>query len=138
MQSREKKIVKQNFKDCVKAFFKGKFEKGLSHLKKLNADLLTDSEYKLFCKINQLYLLGQLVDLPTLHSILTYHGIKSNACQVNFNKLISCLSNHKIIEIYQSILQNNAKKVLEGIKRYAPLVACIGELMKELLQEKIT
>ena len=27
---------------------------------------------------------------------------------------------------------------LEGIKRYAPLGACIDELMKELLQEKIT
>lgn len=115
MQSSEKKVITKNFKDIVKDFLKGFFEKGLSALVAINPDLLQPKQYVLFHKIHHIYLLGQLLDLPTLHSVLTYYGIKSNAFQINFNKLKEKLTTKKVIEIYEKIFQQNAREVLENM-----------------------
>lgn len=115
MQSCEKKLVKKNFKSVVKQFLQGHFEAGLNKLNELNPELLTKKDFVLFKKVSHIYFLGQLLGLPTLHSILTYYGIKSNSLRINLNTLNTTLSRRKVIEIHEKIFQNNARQILEEL-----------------------
>lgn len=115
MQSSKKKLVKKNLKFAIKQFLQGHFETGLDKLNELSPDLLDKKDFVLFKKVSHIYLFGQLLDLPTLHSILTYYGIKSNSLRINLNALNTALSHSKVIQIYETIFQNNARQSLEEL-----------------------
>ena len=53
-------------------------------------------------KLLSIYLLGQLVNLPTLHSILEQRGIKSNFYQINYNRLVKNIVHQDFIDLFES------------------------------------
>ena len=63
--------------------------------------------------ILNLFFLGQLVGLPTLHSILRKYGISSNNHQVSFKKLCKKLTTNKIAIIYSSIFESQILAILK-------------------------
>ena len=53
----------------VRNFLKGEFELGLSLLTELSATTLSSKMQGILNKLLSIYLLGQLVNLPTLHRV---------------------------------------------------------------------
>ena len=64
-------------------------------------------------KILNIFFLGQLVGLPTLHSILKKYGIRSNNYQISFKKLCKKLTTNKIAIIYSSIFESQILAILK-------------------------
>jgi hypothetical protein len=78
------------------------------------ADLeLTASEAAQLKKLMRLFFLGQIVGLPTLHSILNRLEIKSNNEQIKYKKLCKSLSNNKIHAIFEFIFEQQLEEELK-------------------------
>lgn len=75
--------------------------------------VLTPKESKQLKKILNVFLLGQLVGLPTLHSILQKHGVRSNIHQINFKSLCKNITINKIRRIYESIFELQIRDALK-------------------------
>jgi hypothetical protein len=80
-------------------------------LEKLNSSLdkeiLSEEQLKELRQLMSIFFVGQLVGLPTLKSILTKVGIKSNLLQLKYKKLCKDLTNSKIKEIFEHIFELN-------------------------------
>ena len=64
-------------------------------------------------KFLNIFLLGQLIGLPTLHSILQKFGIGSNNHQINYKKLCKKLTINEISKIYATIFETQILNVLQ-------------------------
>jgi hypothetical protein len=88
---------------CVQSYFQGHFEQSLSHLRGLDSSTLTPTDAVYLERFMGIFYLGQLLDLPSLHAILSAHGIESNCHQVHYKKLCKKLTNNKFRLIFESL-----------------------------------
>ena len=65
----------------------------------------------------RLFLLGQIVGLPTLHSILTRFGITSNNAQIKYQQLCRCLSHSNLHEMFEFVFEQQLSAALEQLSR---------------------
>ena len=65
----------------------------------------------------RLFFLGQIVGLPTLHSILTRFGITSNNAQIKYQQLCQRLSNDNLHAMFEFVLEQQLRAVLEQLSR---------------------
>jgi hypothetical protein len=68
-------------------------------------------------KMQAIFFLGQLVGLPTLHSLLTKFGIPSNRLQVRYKKLCKALSINKIRRIFEFIFESQVAEALQKMSQ---------------------
>ena len=64
-------------------------------------------------KILNIFFLGQIVGLPTLHSILQKYDIGSNNHQISYKKLCKRLTINEISKIYASVFETQVLAVLQ-------------------------
>ena len=104
---------KKKLGTIVKNFLKGHFESGLCLLNDLNAEKLSPKMQAILGKLLSIYILGQLLDLPTLHSILSQRGIKSNLYQINYQCLLSNISHRDFINLFELSFKQTVKFKLQ-------------------------
>jgi hypothetical protein len=63
------------------------------------------------------FFLGQLVGLPTLHSILTKFEIKSNSLQINYKKLCKELTTSKLRQMFEYIFEQQLQEKFEQMAK---------------------
>ena len=84
---------------------------------RLSADIenieMRVSETAQLKKLMRLFFLGQIVGLPTLHSILNRFEIKSNNEQIKYKKLCKSLSNNKIHAIFEFVFERQVEEALK-------------------------
>jgi len=68
-------------------------------------------------KMSNLFFLGELVGLPTLHSILSKFGISSNHLQKNYKALYDKLSINKIRQIFEYVFESQLRQILEEMSK---------------------
>jgi len=68
-------------------------------------------------KMQAIFFLGQLVGLPTLHSILTKFGIQSNGLQMRYKKLCKALSINKIRSIFEFIFESQVAEAVQKMSQ---------------------
>lgn len=73
-------------------------------------------------KLLSIYLLGQLVNLPTLHSILEQRGIKSNFYQINYNRLVKNIAHQDFIDLFESGFKEIIKIKLKELSQKDPSI----------------
>jgi hypothetical protein len=113
--------AKKNFSkilgNLTKKYFKGHFEKDLNILDSLQNSLegmdLSVAQKRDLQKMQKIFFLGQLVGLPTLHSILTKFGIPSNGLALRYKQLCKALSINKIRNIFEFIFENQVSEALQ-------------------------
>ena len=79
----------------------------------LNGLVLSSEESRQLKKILNIFFLGQVIGLPTLHSILQKYDIGSNNYQVNFKKLCKKLTTNKIGKIYAAVFESQISDALK-------------------------
>jgi hypothetical protein len=85
------------------------------HLAEQSGICLEDSRE--FQHLMQVFFLGELVGLPTLHSILEKFGIKSNLRQIKYKQLCKRLTTNKIRKMYEYIFEHQVKLVLREMSQ---------------------
>jgi hypothetical protein len=113
---------KKKLRKVVKKFLKGHFEQGLTLLNTLNPATLSPKFQAILSKINLIYLLGQLIDLPTLHSILEYKKIKSNLYGIKYNNILSNISHQYFIGLFESVFTHNIRVILKEMSEKDPSI----------------
>lgn len=68
-------------------------------------------------KLLSIYLLGQLVNLPTLHSILEQRGIKSNFYQISYTRLVKNISHQDFINLFEVSFKEIVKTKLQSMSQ---------------------
>jgi hypothetical protein len=63
---------------------------------------LGDKDRQVVDKLLNIYFLGQLLDLPTLHAVLEQYGVKGNTLQIKYNKLLENMGHRDFIGIFES------------------------------------
>lgn len=108
----------------TKKYFKGHFEKDLNILDSLPSSLegisLSLSQKQALQKMQGIFFLGQLLGLPTLHSILTKFGIQSNSLAVKYKRLCKDLSINKLGSIFEFIFENQVGEALRKLSEKDP------------------
>ena len=112
---------KKNFRrvvcECVKKYFHGVYEADLNVFDALDAELtdvvLSANDARELKKILNIFFLGQIVGLPTLHSILQKYDIGSNNHQISYKKLCKRLTINEISKIYASVFETQVLAVLQ-------------------------
>lgn len=69
-----------------------------------------------------IFFLGQIIGLPTLNSILHYHGIKSNSHQINYKNLSKSLTNRNIHDIFSALFEQELTHKLTNLSQKDPSV----------------
>ncbi len=84
----------------VQKYFRGAFEAGLNIFEIVQQELeslnFTDEESRHLKKLLKIFFLGQLIGLPTLHSILSQYDITSNKHQIDYVKLCNKLTHNEL------------------------------------------
>ena len=78
-------------------------------------DTLSPEDKALFNKIQFIFLLGQLLELPTLNCILEQYGIKSNNFQINYQKLHKKMSYGTFLGIFSKHFESVVKEKLSSM-----------------------
>jgi hypothetical protein len=71
-------------------------------------------------KLLRLFLLGQIVGLPSMNSILTRFGIKSNCEQIHYKSLCNKLSNNNLHDIFEYVFEQHIATVLADFSSKHP------------------
>ena len=101
----------------VKKYFNGAYEGELKIFDVLQTELqevpFDASESRDLKKLMKIFFLGQLVGLPTLHSLLRKHGIRSNNHQINYKHLCNRLTISTIRKVFEGIFEAQILDVLK-------------------------
>lgn len=114
---------KKNFRrvvfPLVEKYFRGTYESRLNIFDVVQLELndvhFTAVEGGQLKKLLQLFYLGQLVGLPTLHSILHQYGISSNTHQINYIKLCKKVSHSTLHKIFESVFEHEVLCQLQNM-----------------------
>lgn len=68
-------------------------------------------------KLLNIFFLGQLVGLPTLHSILQHYDISSNKHQIDYKELCKKLTYNNIHRIFESVFEQQLLEVLDKMSQ---------------------
>jgi len=106
------KLNKISIKHCLRQQknFTSEFQASLSLLSDLDLAGLSDAALQNYHKLLKLNFLGQLLGLPTLHSITEVLGL-SNALQKSKNKIHKSLTMSGIAKIYNYFFQSELEQV---------------------------
>ena len=85
----------------VRNYFNGEFESSFTALRALESDTISVSDSRDIQNVLGIFYLGQLLDLPSYHSILFAHGITSTNPQNRYNILCKELTNNKLRLIFE-------------------------------------
>ena len=88
----------------VRHYFNGEFDSSFTALRALDSETISVGDSRDIQKVLGIFYLGQLLDLPSYHSILFAHGITSTNPQNRYNILCKELTNNKLRLIFESIL----------------------------------
>ena len=113
--------IKKNFRrvvsPLVQKYFQGTFEECLSVFEvvqnELNAVVFTPVEGRQLQKLLRIFYLGQLLGLPTLHSILRQYDICSNKHQIDYTELCNKLTHSVLHKIFESVFEHQVLGVLQ-------------------------
>ena len=114
---------KKNFRrvvfPLVEKYFRGTYESSLNIFDVVQLELndvhFTAVEGGQLKKLLQLFYLGQLVGLPTLHSILHQYGLSSNNHQINYIKLCKKVSHSILHKIFESVFEHEVLCQLQNM-----------------------
>lgn len=81
--------------------------------KRIDTKDCTKEQLSTLRKFMELFLVGQLVGLPTLNAILTRYGIISNNHQKKYKSIHKNLSNKILIKIFEFIFENHLSTELQ-------------------------
>lgn len=113
--------TKKNFRRVISAlvqkYFHGTYEASLSIFDAVQLELnevsFTAVEGRQLKKLLRIFYLGQLLGLPTLHSILRQYDISSNKHQIDYTELCNKLTNSVLHKLFESIFENEVLGVLQ-------------------------
>jgi hypothetical protein len=113
-----KKKFGQILSEVTKKYFAGAYECSLNVFDELPKLLsptsnFTEAQSEQLKKMLRIFYLGQLVGLPTLHSIFQRFEITSNKEQINYSKLCKQLSNNIIHQVFEYIFEDTVSKILK-------------------------
>lgn len=93
----------------------------LSDLDKfLEGNSLSSTQQADLRKLLSIFFLGQIIGLPTLNSILQYHGIKSNSHQICYKNLCKSLTNKDIHHIFSTLFEKELSDKLKNLSQKDP------------------
>lgn len=75
--------------------------------------VFTANESHQLQKLLRIFYLGQLLGLPTLHSILRQYDISSNKHQIDYNELCNKLTHNVLHKIFESVFEHEILCVLQ-------------------------
>lgn len=82
---------------------------------KFSEESLGHKEKQQLKKFMLLFFLGHLMDLPTLHSILEAHDIRSNSVSKQFKQLYKKLTINKLLLIFESVFESQIYEQLKEL-----------------------
>lgn len=83
----------------------------------LNEVAFTEKEGQQLKKLLNIFFLGQVVGLPTLHSILRQYDISSNKQQIDYKELCNKLTYNIIGKIFESVFEQQILDVLDKMSQ---------------------
>jgi len=105
----DKKNFRQVVSKITKRYFAGQYQDSVSVFSVLQSELQEGTfgpqEAGQLKKMMAVFFLGQLVGLPTLHSILRKHGVKSNNRQISYRALCKKMSINVIRRVFESMFE---------------------------------
>lgn len=110
-----KTVFKQKLLKISHYFFKNQLQKSQNLMLEIPLAGLDPNDLWALGRFHQIFFLGQLLGLPTLHSILAMHGIQSNSLQIKYKNLCKSLTNNKLKIIYEYIFKCNFLEKLEHL-----------------------
>lgn len=110
-----KTVFKQKLLKISQSFFKNQLQKSQKLILEIPTAGLDPNDLWALGRFHQLFFLGQLLGLPTLHSILAMHEIQSNSLQIKYTNLCKSLTNTKLKIIYEYIFKCNFLNKLEPL-----------------------
>jgi hypothetical protein len=124
----------------VQKYFRGTYESSLDIFDVVQSELnevsFTSVEGGQLKKLLQIFYLGQLVGLPTLHSILSQYDISSNKHQIDYVKLCNSLTHKVLHTIFESVFEY---QVLDALQKMSAKDSCCWsrEIVTALLDDSI-
>jgi hypothetical protein len=106
---------KQILLKSIHAFFKNNLKKSQKILNQLVFENLTSDELWELNKFHQIFFLGQLLGIHSLHCILRMHGITSNSLQKKYSDLCKRLTHNKLKIIYEEVFEYNFTETVESL-----------------------
>ena len=110
------KGFKENLKKIVKDYFEGKYREELSVFSAIkdefDEDQLSSEEHRQVQKFLLIFFLGQILDLPTLNSMLEEYEISSNSVSKHYAEIQSKISTKNILRLYERIFEHQLSEHL--------------------------
>lgn len=105
----------------MKKYFRGIYSDSLNIFDVVKNDLsevcFTEKEGHQLKKLLNVFFLGQVVGLPTLHSILKQYDISSNKHQIDYKELCNKLTYNTIGKIFESVFEQQLLDVLDKMSQ---------------------
>jgi hypothetical protein len=97
---------------------------------------LTEQDAAQLRKLLSIFYLGQVIGLPTLHSILQQYAISSNKHQIDYKDLCNKLTNNTIHKIFESVFE---EQLLDVLAKMSQKDSCCWsrELVTALLDDSV-
>ena len=122
--NRVKKTFSKKLNKTVNDYFNDKFYNSLDLLSDLDefveSNRLTPTQQADLRKLLSIFFLGQIIGLPTLNSVLQYHGIKSNSHQICYKNLCNSLKNKDIHHIFSTLFEKELGNILKDLSQKDP------------------
>ena len=110
------KGFKENLKKIVKDYFEVKYREELSVFSAIkdefDEDKLSSEEHRQVQKFLWIFFLGQILDLPTLNSMLEEYEISSNTVSKHSAEIQSKISTKNILRLYERIFEHQLSEHL--------------------------
>jgi hypothetical protein len=98
--------------EIVKKFINADFQTGLDQLSTLDTTHFSREHMAILNKINLLYLLGNIIDLPTINSILEHTGVKDKKGKIRLSSLLKNISYKNITDLFERAFSQNVEAKL--------------------------
>ena len=125
-RAKASKRFKESLKKIVKNYFKEKYSEELSVFSAINQEFkdeqLTAEECRILQKFLLIFFLGQLLDLPTLNSMLEEYEISSNSVSKHYTEIQSKISTKNILSLYEGIFEYQLSEHLSTLFEKHPCI----------------